>query len=286
MHGRCRCLGSDLSVIAGPWQTLDAALFLQQVRTPAHDQAFRGFTGVFPDRQTAFDQFPRQRIDFLPPPRDVLHDRAAQFGQGFAFGHPMSAADASWFHNDGPANLAIVMGVVLTKKPLDFERVRKIYEKRIVSFDRFRQRVVEAGFPLATPHWQDMPNFSIDQHLHHIAQAMLDPDGTILKHVGTIHDVTATVYPDLVDAACRIAKAIKIPVVGIDFMVHDPAKPDYVFIEANERPGLANHEPQPTAECFIQLLFPGSRARERRLRCDGSPEMRDEPRTPVHRRVV
>jgi two-component system sensor kinase FixL len=28
------------------------------------------------------------------------------------------------------------------------------------------------------------------KHLHHIAQAMLDPDGTILKHVGTIHDVT------------------------------------------------------------------------------------------------
>jgi WS/DGAT/MGAT family acyltransferase len=85
--------------------------------------------------------------------------------------YPMSAADAAWFHNDGPANLAIVMGVVLTKKPLGFERVRKIYNERIVSFDRFRQRVVEAGFPLATPHWQDMPNFSIDQHLHHIALA-------------------------------------------------------------------------------------------------------------------
>jgi hypothetical protein len=29
-----------------------------------------------------------------------------------------------------------------------------------------------------------------------------------------------------------------------------------VSIEANERPGLANHEPQPTAERFIDLLFP------------------------------
>lgn len=76
---------------------------------------------------------------------------------------------------------------------------------------------------------------------------------------GSIHDVTATIHPELVAAACDAARAINIPVTGIDFMVRDPAKPDYVFIEANERPGLANHEPQPTAESFIELLFPGSR---------------------------
>jgi hypothetical protein len=32
--------------------------------------------------------------------------------------------------------------------------------------------------------------------------------------------------------------------------------PDHTIIEANERPGLANHEPQPTAERFVDLLFP------------------------------
>ncbi len=76
---------------------------------------------------------------------------------------------------------------------------------------------------------------------------------------GTIHDVTATVHRNLVDAACKAARAIGIPVVGIDFMVKQPEKPDYIFIEANERPGLANHEPQPTAGKFVDLLFPGSR---------------------------
>ena len=62
--------------------------------------------------------------------------------------YPMSPADAAWFHNDGPANLAIVMGVVLTQRPLDFKKVRKLYLERLMSFDRFRQRVVETGFPL------------------------------------------------------------------------------------------------------------------------------------------
>ena len=85
---------------------------------------------------------------------------------------------------------------------------------------------------------------------------------------GSIHDVTDIVHPKLVDAACRAARAIDIPVVGIDFMVRAPSEPDYVFIEANERPGLANHEPRPTAERFVDLLFPmsGQKAVARALR--------------------
>ena len=75
---------------------------------------------------------------------------------------------------------------------------------------------------------------------------------------GTIHDVTEEVHPRLVEAAVRAAKAIDIPVVGIDFVIRSPRLPDYAFIEANERPGLANHEPQPTAERFVDMLFPMS----------------------------
>ncbi|MCH4270044.1 MAG: N-acetylglutaminylglutamine synthetase [Brevundimonas sp.] len=73
---------------------------------------------------------------------------------------------------------------------------------------------------------------------------------------GTIHDVTDEVHPVLVEAAVAAARAIDIPVTGIDLMVRAPDQPDYAFIEANERPGLANHEPRPTAERFIDLLFP------------------------------
>lgn len=73
---------------------------------------------------------------------------------------------------------------------------------------------------------------------------------------GTIHDVTGEVNRTLVEAAIKAARAIDIPVVGVDLMVTSPRQPDYAFIEANERPGLANHEPQPTAERFVDLLFP------------------------------
>ena len=75
---------------------------------------------------------------------------------------------------------------------------------------------------------------------------------------GCLEDVTDMLHPALADAAVRAARALDIPVVGLDLMVPAADQPEYVFIEANERAGLANHEPQPTAERFIDLLFPHS----------------------------
>lgn len=73
---------------------------------------------------------------------------------------------------------------------------------------------------------------------------------------GTIHDVTEALHPALIEAAEHAARHLHIPVVGLDFIVLDPAQAEYVIIEANERVGLANHEPQPTARRFVDLLFP------------------------------
>lgn len=75
---------------------------------------------------------------------------------------------------------------------------------------------------------------------------------------GTISDVTSRLHPDLAEAAVRIASELRIPVTGLDFIVPSVEGQKYWFIEANERPGLANHEPQPTAERFIDMLFPTS----------------------------
>jgi GNAT-family acetyltransferase (TIGR03103 family) len=93
------------------------------------------------------------------------------------------------------------------------------------------------------------------------------PEGEVIRvrrtanlHTGgTIHDVTSALHPTLGEAAVHAARVLDIPVVGMDLLVADVSAPDYVIIEANERPGLANHEPQPTAEAFLDLLFPRTR---------------------------
>jgi WS/DGAT/MGAT family acyltransferase len=94
---------------------------------------------------------------------------------------PMDPVDAAWFHMDGATNLAMVTGVSLTHEPLDFLRTREVFAHRLLHLRRFRQRVVESGFPYLTPHWEEDPHFAIEDHFHHVAlpeprnkQALLD----------------------------------------------------------------------------------------------------------------
>ena len=114
----------------------------------------------------------------------------------------------------------------------------------------------------------------IDQETHRclanagISMKAVPDDGQVVQvretanlHTGgTLHDVTDELHPELAHAAKLAAQTLGIPVVGLDLIVSAHEKPDYCTIEANERPGLANHEPQPTAERFVDFLFPQTAA--------------------------
>jgi WS/DGAT/MGAT family acyltransferase len=82
--------------------------------------------------------------------------------------HPMTPVDAAWAHIDGPANSAVIVSIALTRRPLDFDKVKAVYRERLTHFDRFSQRVTERGFP-PTPHWEALPDFEIAQQMHHVA---------------------------------------------------------------------------------------------------------------------
>jgi len=94
----------------------------------------------------------------------------------------------------------------------------------------------------------------------HLGETIVVRKTANLHTGGTIHDVTNDIHPKVREAAIAVAEVLNIPVTGIDFIVPDVAGPRYWMIEANERPGLANHEPQPTVERFIDFLFPNTTA--------------------------
>jgi D-alanine-D-alanine ligase-like ATP-grasp enzyme len=118
-------------------------------------------------------------------------------------------------------------------------------ESRIPLDEVTRRCVRRAGYDL-----EDVPPAGVTLRVRDTAN---------LHTGGTMHDVTGELHPALRYAATEAAAALRIPVVGLDLMVPDLAGETCWIIEANERPGLANHEPQPTAARFVDFLFPQAR---------------------------
>ncbi|MBW3601755.1 MAG: hypothetical protein KY434_03520 [Actinobacteria bacterium] len=77
-----------------------------------------------------------------------------------------------------------------------------------------------------------------------------------LHQGGEIIDITSDLHDAHADVARRAAAALALPVAGVDLIVGALDAPSHVVIEVNAQPGLANHEPQPTAARFLDLLFP------------------------------
>lgn len=98
----------------------------------------------------------------------------------------LDPVDAAWYHMDSASNPAIVTMIATTAAPLAFARVRSVLERRLLLFERFRQRVVETGWPLAAPAWEDVPDFDIDRHLHRIALPAPHDEAALLALVGQL----------------------------------------------------------------------------------------------------
>lgn len=79
----------------------------------------------------------------------------------------MDSVDVTWLRMDRPANLMIVVGVLLLAGPVEVERLAATLAGRTLAYDRFRKRVEARtdGF-----YWCDDPNFDI---AHHIKRARL-----------------------------------------------------------------------------------------------------------------
>jgi diacylglycerol O-acyltransferase / wax synthase len=101
-------------------------------------------------------------------------------------GGPLSNIDAAWLRMEDPTNLMMVTGILVFEEPLDPRRVRSLLEKRLLPFDRFRQRVVEAPFGIGPPRWVDDERFDIDAHLHRVALPAPGDQAALQQLVGDL----------------------------------------------------------------------------------------------------
>ena len=74
----------------------------------------------------------------------------------------MSSVDTAWLRMDSPTNLMMIVGVLIFDGAIDFARLKRTFEFRLLSYRRFRQRVVQ---DITGTWWELDPNFDIDSHL-------------------------------------------------------------------------------------------------------------------------
>lgn len=82
---------------------------------------------------------------------------------------PLSHVDAAWLHMEDPSNLMMVTGVLAFDEPLEFEQLTRTIGERLLSYPRFRQRVVEPHGPFGSPCWELDPGFDLHAHVHRVA---------------------------------------------------------------------------------------------------------------------
>ena len=86
----------------------------------------------------------------------------------------LSNIDAALLQLDDPTNLMMNTAVMLFNSPLDFERLKATLEVRLLSMNRFRQRLAWPRLGPGKPYWQDDPDFDRGYHLQ---RAALPPPG-------------------------------------------------------------------------------------------------------------
>lgn len=92
--------------------------------------------------------------------------------------------DAAWLHMDTPTNMAMITGVMMFDRPVDFERLRLTIECRLLAHARFRQRVSEPRVGSGLPYWEDDPIFDLNAHLFRIALPSPGGDEALMTLAG------------------------------------------------------------------------------------------------------
>jgi WS/DGAT/MGAT family acyltransferase len=78
----------------------------------------------------------------------------------------ISPVDTAWLRMDRPTNLMMIVGIMMFDGQMDYARLRRTLEARLLPYRRFRQRVV---YDTTGAWWEDDEDFDLDRHLHHAA---------------------------------------------------------------------------------------------------------------------
>ena len=95
----------------------------------------------------------------------------------------LSPADAMWLYSEWDKNPQTVSCLLWTDREIDPEDLRDIVKSRLVDkYPTFHQRIRRSRNPLFMPHWEDDPEFSLDNHIE-VVQLPAPGDKATLERV-------------------------------------------------------------------------------------------------------
>ena len=87
----------------------------------------------------------------------------------------LTAADHTWFRLQEAANPMASLAVLFFSQALPIDNLKALVEDRLMSHERFRQKILPSRLPRARPRWHEGDDFALDNHLF---RATLSPEGT------------------------------------------------------------------------------------------------------------
>lgn len=94
----------------------------------------------------------------------------------------LSNVDLALLKMDSPNNLMVINGLMILGKRIDLKLLKETIEKRLLKYDRFRQRVIIPKMLFQRPYWQEDLQFDLDNHLIVIDLPMPE-DQQLLQHL-------------------------------------------------------------------------------------------------------
>ncbi len=95
---------------------------------------------------------------------------------------PLSNVDLALLKMDAPNNLMVITALMILETRLDFQQLKTTLESRLLTYNRFRQRVVQPGLPPRRLYWEEDPEFDLDHHLV-LIENPLPADRLLLQHL-------------------------------------------------------------------------------------------------------
>lgn len=86
----------------------------------------------------------------------------------------LSNIDAALLHLDDPTNLMMITGVMVFKSPIDLQRLKATIEARLLSMNRFRQRLARSRLGTGRVYWENDRGFDLG---YHVQRPALPPPG-------------------------------------------------------------------------------------------------------------